>query len=64
MKKKILMIVAVILVGIILFICGFIGGTHTNTKDHLNMNTVVGFDATESGLMLYTEDGSGYYFEK
>lgn len=60
MKKKILMIIAVILVGVI----SFIGGTHTNTKDHLNMNTVVGFDATESGLMLYTDDGNGYYLEK
>lgn len=36
MKKKILMIIAVILVGIISFIGGFIGGTHINTKYHLN----------------------------
>lgn len=31
--------------------------------DHLlDMREVVGFDVTEDGLMLYTGDGSGYYW--
>ena len=60
MRRTILIIVLTLLVGI----TAFIGGTHVNTKDHLNMNTVVSFDATDSGLMLYTSDGNGYYLEK
>lgn len=42
----------------------FIGGTKTNTENHLNMETVIDFEATETGLMLYTNDGNGYYLEK
>ena len=60
MKKKLLMVVITMLVSIV----SFIGGTHTNTNNHLNLHTVIGFDATEDGLMLYTNDGSGYYFGK
>ena len=30
----------------------------------LNMNTVTDFEATKTGLMLYTKDDSGYYWEK
>jgi hypothetical protein len=32
--------------------------------DMFNMNTVTDFEATETGLTLYTKDGSGYYWEK
>mgnify|MGYP007127997028 FL=1 len=32
--------------------------------DMLNMNTVTDFEATKTGLMLYTKDDSGYYWEK
>ena len=32
--------------------------------DYLDMTTVVGFDATESGVLLHTADGGGYYIEK
>ena len=32
--------------------------------DHyLDMNTVTGYSATETGLMLYTESGDGYWWE-
>lgn len=36
----------------------------TKNPDMLNMNTVTDFKATETGLTLYTKDGSGYYWEK
>lgn len=64
MKKKVLTIIAALTIGVISFIGGFVCGTQTNTEHHLNMNTVAGFDVTESGLMLYTNDGNGYYLEK
>lgn len=38
--------------------------SQTNNSDMLNMNTVTDFEATKTGLMLYTKDGSGYYWEK
>lgn len=33
-------------------------------NDYINMNDVVDFKATDSGLMLYTSNGSGYYWER
>ena len=36
----------------------------TNNSDMLNMNTVTDFEATKTGLMLYTSNGDGYYWEK
>lgn len=38
--------------------------SQTNNSDMLNMNTVTDFEATKTGLMLYTKDDSGYYWEK
>lgn len=38
--------------------------SETENPDILNMNTVTDFEATETGLTLYTKDGSGYYLEK
>lgn len=32
--------------------------------NYVNMNTVTRFDATEYGLMLYLNDGNGYYLER
>lgn len=32
--------------------------------DYLDLTTVVGFNATESGVLLHTADGGGYYIEK
>ena len=31
---------------------------------YIDMNTVVGFNATEYGLMFYFSDGNGYYWER
>ena len=33
-------------------------------EDIIDMNDVVDFDATETGLIIYTKDGSGYYWER
>ena len=60
MKKRLLTIIIALLIGIV----SFIGGTKVNTENSLNLNTVVGFDATEYGLMLYTNNGNGYFIEK
>lgn len=60
MKKKILIVITMITISIASFICG----TKTNTNDNINMNTIVDFEATEYGLMLYTDDGCGYYWER
>ena len=32
--------------------------------DIVDMNTVIDFSATEYGLQLYFEDGTGYYLER
>ena len=43
---------------------------YINTKseefqnDYINMNDVVDFEATDSGLMLHFSDGTGYYWER
>lgn len=60
MKNRVLIIISMILISTV----SFIGGTKTNTENHLNMETVIDFEATETGLMLYTNDGNGYYLEK
>lgn len=44
------------------------GYINTNSEefqnDYINMNDVVGYEATDSGLQLYTTDGCGYYWER
>ena len=44
------------------------GYVDTSTYDFYNnyvdMRTVIDFSATEYGLQLYCEDGSGYYIER
>ncbi len=60
MKRKILTVISMLIISIL----SFIGGTKANTENSLNMNTVVNYETTESGLMLYTNDGNGYYIEK
>ena len=33
-------------------------------ENYLNMETVTDFKTTETGLMLYTANGDGYYWER
>lgn len=35
-----------------------------HSSNHLNMSNVTDFRATDTGLMLYTEDGAGWYWER
>ena len=57
MKKK-LIIFAVILAAF----CA--GRAKPDENRYLNMETVTDFNTTETGLMLYTADGSGYCWER
>lgn len=41
-----------------------LGKSMPDKENYLNMETVTDLDATETGLMLYTSDGSGYYWER
>ena len=41
-----------------------LGKSMPDKENYLNMETVTDFDATETGLMLYTQDGSSYYWER
>ena len=38
--------------------------TVTAEADYINMNDVVDFEATDSGLMLHMIDGTGYWWER
>lgn len=40
-----------------------IGVSGYDNEKYLDMTTVVDYDATENGIHLYTDDGSGYYLE-
>lgn len=33
-------------------------------SNYFNMSSVTDFEATDTGLMLYTEDGTGWYLER
>lgn len=33
-------------------------------ENYIDMREVTGFSATDTGIMLYLEDGSGYYWER
>ena len=41
-----------------------LGKSMPDKENYLDMETIVDFDATETGLMLYTQDGFGYYWER
>lgn len=36
----------------------------TRESDYIDMNAVVSYDVTETGIMFYFEDGTGYYLDK
>lgn len=61
MKKKIAYIVLTLALTTSAFL---LGKSMPDKENYLNMETVTDFKATETGLMLYTQDGSGYYWER
>lgn len=43
---------------------GFIDITSDEfTENYIDLRTVTGYSGTATGLMLYTEDGNGYFLE-
>lgn len=61
MKKKIIYITLTMALTTSAFL---LGKSMPDKENYINMETVVDFDATETGLMLYTQDDSGYYWER
>lgn len=44
------------------------GYINTNSEEfynnYINMNDVIGYEATDAGLMLHFSDGTGYWWER
>lgn len=38
--------------------------TYSSEPCYVDMNTITSYDVTETGILLYFEDGTGYYLEK
>lgn len=61
MKKKITYITLTLALTTSAFL---LGKSMPDKENYINMESITDFDATETGLMLYTRDGSGYYWER
>ena len=61
MAKKIIYVTLTLALAVSAF---FVGQKYPSRENHINMESVTDFEATESGLMLYTSTGDGYYWEK
>ena len=61
MKKKITYIALILALTTSAFL---LGKSMPDKENYLNMETVTDFKATETGLMLYTSNGDGYYWER
>lgn len=61
MKKKIIYITLTMALTTSAFL---LGKSMPDKENYINMESITDFDATETGLMLYTQDGSGYYWER
>lgn len=44
-------------------VAAFFMGRNCPGEKYLDMQTVTGYETTETGLLLTTVDGSGYYWE-
>lgn len=64
MKTKITYAIITVTFIISAFFIGRIATVKTENPDILNMNAVTDFETTETGLLLYTSNGDGYYWEK
>lgn len=63
MKRKIIYGVVMVVAIATAFLIGAKTAPPTqNSKDILDIRTVTDFDATDTGVMLYTKDGDGYYW--
>lgn len=48
---------------VLLVLVSFCAGRWHN-DNYIDMSTIVDFDASETGLMLYDVNGEGYYWER
>lgn len=65
MKRKIAYIIVIVVAIATAFLIGAKTAPPTqNSNDMLDMRTVTDFDETDTGIMLYTKDGDGYYWER
>ena len=61
MAKKVIGYIALTAV---ISMAAFLMGRNCPSEDKfLNMQTVTGYETTETGLLLTTVDGSGYYWQ-
>ena len=61
MAKKITYVALILALTMSAFL---LGKSMPDKENYINMESVVDFDATETGLMLYTANGDGYYWER
>lgn len=61
MKKKIAYCIITAVISMTAFL---VGKSMPDANRYLDMESVTDFVATETGLILYTEDGNGYYWER
>lgn len=40
------------------------GDDYIVEEEYLNLATVIGYDVSENGILLHTNDGNGYFIEK
>ena len=59
---KVFKIIVAVLCMVVLFACGYIYGKPGS--EFLNMETVKTFETSKDGVLLITNDGSGYFIEK
>lgn len=60
MKKKITYLIITAVISMAAFL---VGKSMPDANRYLDMESVTDYVGTETGLILYTEDGSGYYWE-
>ena len=48
----------------IIFLSAYVGKNHKANEDYLDMTTIIGYNTTEEGVNLHTEDGNGYFIKK
>lgn len=61
MKKKIAYLIITAVISMAAFL---VGKSMPDANRYLDMESVTDYIGTETGLILYTEDGSGYYWER
>ena len=61
MKKKIAYIALTLALTASAFL---LGKSMPDKENYINMESITDFKTTETGLMLYTANGDGYYWER